>query len=132
MSYDSPENSRHKRVSDWFSGAIYTPGSDATIPTHNEQFPFRWIESLVAGSRVTAEILEFGTFNPADIGEVYNANHYFHLYGDPLSDEGRKWGREYRHFCYPEEDDWKKLVWQRGCEVIEQTLVGLGNWSMEQ
>jgi hypothetical protein len=51
------------------------------------------------------------------------------VFGDPLSEEGLKWGRQYRRFCYPEEDDWKGMVWRRGQEVIEKTLVGLADWA---
>jgi hypothetical protein len=80
---------------------------------------------------VTAEILEFGTFDPAEIGEIFNANHHYHVYGDPLSPKGLEWGSRYRRYCYPEEDEWKQKVWRRGVEVIETTLAGLSAWSRE-
>lgn len=129
MSYDPPGSEKHKRVSKWFSGDIYTPGSDANIPDHGIRLPFEWIESLLSGVRVTAEILEFGTFDPNEIGEIFSANHHYHVYDDPLSPQGLEWGARYRHYCYPEEDEWKNRVWARGREVIEKTLAGLSEWS---
>jgi hypothetical protein len=129
MSYDPPGSDKHSRVSEWFDNEIYTPGSDADIPDHLVQLPFEWIENQVDGARVTAEILEFGTFPPEEIGDSFFANHHYHVFGDPLSEEGKKWGRQYRRFCYPEEDDWKGMVWQRGREVIEKTLIGLADWA---
>lgn len=131
MSYDPPGSDRYKRVTEWFSGDIYTPGSDANIPDHTSRLPFAWIESMLSGSSVTAEILEFGTFDPAEIGEIFNANHHYHVYGDPLSPKGLEWGSRYRRYCYPEEDEWKHKVWRRGVEVIETTLAGLSAWSRE-
>ena len=128
MSYDPPGSEKYDRVSRWFSGDIFTPGSDANIPDHLVHLPFEWIEQKVVGAKVTAEILEFGTFDPAEIGEIFNANHHFHMFGDPLSTEGLEWGKKYRRYCYPEEDDWNEMVWQRGREVIETTLAGLSDW----
>jgi hypothetical protein len=129
MSYDPPGSAKHRRVSDWFDGDIYTPGADADIPSHLAQLPFEWIEAQVAGSRVTAEILEFGTFPPEEIGDTFYANHHYHVFGDPLCEEALEWGRRYRRFCYPEEEEWKLMVWQRGREVIERTLRGLSDWA---
>lgn len=129
MSYDPPGSEKHSRVSSWFGGEIYTPGGDADIPDHRVRLPFEWIEEQVEGARVTAEILEFGTFPPEEIGDSFFANHHYHVFGDPLSEEGREWGRRYRHFCYPEDDEWKEMVWRRGREVIETTLAGLAEWA---
>jgi len=131
MSYDPPGSERHRRVSGWFDGDIYTPGTDANIPDHTSRLPYEWIETAIGGGMVTAEILEFGTFDPSEIGEIFNANHHFHVYGDPLSPEGLHWGKRYRRFCYPEEDEWKQKVLHRGLEVIEITLAGLDEWSKQ-
>jgi hypothetical protein len=131
MSYDPPGSTKHTRVSGWFGGEIYTPGSDADIPDHRVRLPFEWIEEKT-GAMVTAEILEFGTFPPEEIGDIFFANHHYHVFGDPLSDEGREWGRRYRRFCYPEEDDWKEMVWRRGREVMEKTIAGLAEWAREE
>jgi len=132
MSYDPPGSARHSRVSEWFSGDIYTPGSDADIPDHSIRLPFEWIESQLDGAQVTAQILEFGTFDPADIGEIFAANHHYHVYGDPLSAEGLEWGRRYRRYSYPEEDEWKDMVWRRGRQVLGRTLVGLSQWAQQK
>ena len=88
MSYDPPGSDKYQRVSHWFSGDIFTPGSDPNIPGHSTRLPFEWMEQRLAGVEVTAAILEFGTFPPEEIGEIFNANHHFHVFGDPLSKEG--------------------------------------------
>ncbi len=125
MSYDPPGSEKHDRVSAWFDGDIYTPGQDVDIQSHLGSLPFAWMEGRLPGTKVTAEILEFGTFDPTTIGETFNANHHFHVFGDPLSPQGLEWGRKYRRYCYPEEDDWMKLVWQHGEAVVSRTLAGL-------
>jgi len=129
MSYDPPGSEKHSRVSRWFDGKIYTPGSDAVIPLHREQPPFEWIEKMFQNVDVTAAILEFGTFDSKDKDDIFYADHHYHVFGDPLCAEARRWSREHRHFCYPEEDEWKKKVWARGREVIDKTLSGLKKWT---
>lgn len=131
MSYDPPGSDSHDRVAGWFDGNIYTPGADPDIPEHSGRRPYEWIRSRTASASVTAEILEFGTFDPAEIGEIFNANHHYHVYGDPLSADGLKWGRRYRRYCYPEEEAWKDRVLHRGLEVVDRTLAGLAEWAQE-
>jgi hypothetical protein len=92
--------------------------------------PFDWIGEKLAGAQVNAAILEFGTFAPEEIGEIFNANHHFHVFGDPLSPEGREWGAKYRRYCYPDDETWKKRVLQRGLEVTETLLAGFDDWDV--
>src|SRR5262245_3012607 len=122
MSYDLPGSDKHNRVAAWFDGDIYTPGSDADIPDHRTQLPFQWIESRVPGASVTAAILEFGTYPPEESRDCFPANHYFHLFGDPRSEEGREWAARYRRFSYPEEVPWEDAVLTRSRGVIARTL----------
>jgi hypothetical protein len=131
MSYDPPDSEKYQRVSQWFSGDIFTPGSDPNIPSHSIRLPFEWMEQRLAGVQATAAILEFGTFPPEEIGEIFNANHHFHVFGDPLSKDGLAWGSRYRRFCYPETEEWKRKVWQRGREVIETLLAGFDDWDIK-
>lgn len=128
MSYDPPESAQHARVSKWLDGEIYTPGGDADIPDHRARLPFGWIEERIPGATVTAGILEFGTFPPEESRDCFPANHHYHVFGDPLSEEALSWGARYRRFSYPEEDAWMTAVLARGCDVIDRTLEGLRRW----
>jgi hypothetical protein len=128
MSYDLQSSAKHARVAEWHGGDIYTPGSDADIPDHRARLPFEWIESAVPGAQVTAQILEFGTFAPEESRRPFSANHYFHLFGDPRSAEGRLWGTRYRHFSDPPDPQWREAVVLRGKGVIDASLEGLARW----
>jgi hypothetical protein len=46
------------------------------------------------------------------------ANTWLHVHGDLDSDLGRQIKREVKDASYPDEDQWKSLVWARGKEVI--------------
>jgi hypothetical protein len=128
MSYDAPGDPRHERIKRWMGGTVYTPGMDADIPAHPKS-PFGFIADWVPGVKVTAAILEYGTFPPEETRDVFPLNHYYHVYGDPRSPAGREVGKRYRRFCYPEEPKWMGLVWARGYEVARCMMGGLLSWS---
>lgn len=127
MSYDAPGDPRHERVKRWMGGAVYTPGMDADIPAHRKS-PFAFIADWVPGLQVTSAILEYGTYPPEETRDVFPLNHHYHVYGDPLSPEGRAVGRRYRRFCYPEEPRWNGLVWTNGADVVQRFARGLEEW----
>lgn len=128
MSYDPPGDPRHERVKRWFDGNVYVPGADADIPTHRKS-PYGFIADWVSGVAVTAAILEFGTFPPDEFRDVFPANHYHHVYGNPRSEEGLRVGARYRRYFYPEEPRWVTSVWQRGHGATQRMLTGLTGWT---
>lgn len=127
MSYDPPGDPRRERVGRWFNGAIYVPGADADIPPHSKS-PYGFIAEWVPELAVTAAILEFGTFPPDEFRDIFPANHYHHIYGDPRSEQAMRVGMRYRHYFYPEEPCWIDAVWQSGQDAIRRMLVGLEHW----
>jgi hypothetical protein len=128
ISYDAEGDPRLERVRKWFDGAIYMPGADADTPPHHES-PYAFIARLVPGLSVTASILEYGTFPPEVTRDLFTTSLYYQYYGDPKSADGVAIRKRVRHFCYPEEDDWKRSVWTRGREVVDRTLRGLEAWA---
>jgi hypothetical protein len=126
MTYDPPGDARHERVKRWMQGDIYTPGDDFDIPKHAKS-PFGFIADWVPGLKVTAAILEFGTFDPEETRD-HHLNHYFHMFGDPRSPEGLAVGAKYRRYFYPEEPQWMEAVHARGADVVRRMLDGLKEW----
>lgn len=128
MSYEPIDSSKYQRVLGWMKGDLYTPGVDADIPSHSKN-PYSFVEDLIPHSECVAQILEFGTYDPAMSRDIFPDNHYIHNYGDPLSDWGCEVAEKYRKFLYPEEDDWKTGVWKYGKQIIQMTLEGIDRWN---
>jgi hypothetical protein len=128
-SYNMPGSPKYERTMNWVRGPKYYPGEDPNIPSHQTIFPFDFIEDRVGGAEVTAVVLEYGTVPPTTTPHIWAGNLYYHLHGDPLSEEGVALGKEYRAFCYQENDDWKDAVYARGIEVIQDVLDGLNDWA---
>ena len=131
MSYERCDSPKYERARSWVDKDFYTPGTDDDIPAH-ARAPYGFIEQRVHGSKVTALILEFGTEPPEVTRDLFPMNAFHHLYGDPRSEPGRAVGARYRKFCYPETEDWKRAVWERGAEVTRQVIAGLERWSRDR
>jgi hypothetical protein len=130
MTYDPPGDRRHERIRRWFDGDVYVPGDDADIPPHARS-PYGFIEEWVPGIDVTAAIIEFGTFPPDDYRDVFPANHYHHVYGDPRSPDGLRVGERYRRYFYPDEPAWQTSVLRNGLAATRRMLAGLHDWNAE-
>ena len=130
MSYDLPGDARHERIRQWFDGDIYVPGGDFDIPAHAKS-PYGFIAEWAPGVQVTAAIQEFGTFNPDDYRDIFPANHWHHVHGDPRSPEAVAIGARYRKYFYPEEARWMEMVWSKGADAAARMLRGLDAWSAQ-
>ena len=62
--------------------------------------------------------LEYGTRARETMRKAMLANTWLHVHGDLDSDLGRQIKRDVKDASYPDEDEWKSLVWERGVEVI--------------
>ncbi len=125
MSYDPPGSEQHNRVEAWFDGDIYNPGACQAgfDPLKRQLVQVVWNIGIRArGVNVTVK----PCFNPVVLvtaGRVIRHHQALPV----LAKSGMN--VRYRHFFYPENDDWKTMVWQRGREVIEKTLQGLHAWA---
>ena len=53
------------------------------------------------------------------------ADNWLHAKGNPESELGNKIKSQIRKALYPDENDWKELVWVRGRQIFERGIKGL-------
>jgi len=128
MSYAQEGSPGVAWLRDWF-GDVHVTGHDPLIPTH-ARWPYDIVADRVPVARVRTVALEYGTSSVDVLDfDLVRENNYHHLYGDPLSPEGRAIQKRFRARFYVETDDWKRKVLARGVEVFDQTLAGLEKWA---
>ena len=54
------------------------------------------------------------------------ANTWLHLHGELESDLGRQIKRDFKDCYFPDEREWKELVWERGKEVVGIAMERIG------
>ena len=76
-------------------------------------------------AEVTSITLEYGT-QPLDaVIDSVRADNWLHAHGKLDSEAGRAIKRQIRDAFYQEQDDWKKMVLERGIDVFRRTVAGL-------
>jgi hypothetical protein len=93
--------------------AAVTGSIDACIPT------------LLAHAEVTMGCLEFGTVSTFQVFEALRADNWLHTLGDPNGPKAAEIKAHTRAAFYPDQDDWKDMIWRRGEAVLTQAVQGL-------
>ncbi|MGB0631698.1 MAG: DUF2817 domain-containing protein [Alphaproteobacteria bacterium] len=123
-----PGSAHGDRVSRWFGHGLETPaeGRATSAPltgTIGSGLRRRFADT---GTEVTSLTVEFGTYPVREVLMPLIADNWLHAKGVPDSDLGRKIKAQIRNALYPDEDDWKELVWVRGRQLMRRGIAGLG------
>lgn len=83
------------------------------------------IRDALAPRRYIHVALEVGTYDIDRLIAVYRADCRFRRNGGS-AEEHERIRRDFQNFFYPQQDDWKEMVWWRSEQVTRQALRGLG------
>ncbi len=76
-------------------------------------------------AKLSAIVLEFGTYPPFESLQVLLDDHWLTHYGDPTSDLAKEIKQKILEYHYPADPDWRQAVADRSRQVIEQSFRGL-------
>ena len=93
--------------------AAVTGSIDSCIPT------------LLPRADVTIGCLEFGTVSTFQVFEALRADNWLHTLGNPGGNEAPAIKSQIRAAFYPDQDDWKEMIWARGEATMIQAVQGL-------
>jgi hypothetical protein len=80
-----------------------------------------------ASAEMTSLTVEFGTYPVRPVLRALQAYNWLHLRGDVDSDLGRAIKAEIKERLYPDDDDWREMVWTRSRQLLRNAVNGLGN-----
>ncbi len=83
------------------------------------------VRQALSGAEITSVTVEFGTYPVRQVLDALLADNWLHLHGDPDSELGRAIKADTRKRLYPDEDDWKELVWVRARQILRRAAHGL-------
>ena len=83
------------------------------------------VEEILSDARVTSVTAEYGTYPVPRVLRSLQADNWLHERGELDSELGRRIKAEVRHAFYPDEDDWKELVFVRARQIVRRALAGL-------
>jgi hypothetical protein len=124
-----PGSAHGDRVNAWFVNGLETPSEGQATSAPLTGTIGSGLRRRLSGTEteVTSLTVEFGTYSVREVLMALIADNWLHAKGDPDSDLGRSIKAEIRKALYPDEDDWKELVWVRGRQIVRRGIRGLGS-----
>lgn len=113
------------RIRDWFGGEDTSgeEGNSSSAPVEGDTLA--GIERAMPTIAVSGITLEYGTLPLKEMIDAVRADNWLHVHGRLDSVQGRAIKAEIRAAFYPDKDDWKRMVWERGADVIRRMVRGL-------
>lgn len=114
-----------QRIEDWFGGEAtsYASGNSSSSVLTGDTLG--GIERAMPGRTISGITLEYGTIPLREMVDAVRADNWLHVHGKLNSAEGRNIKRQIRDAFYPDKDDWKQMVWERGEDTTRRMLKGL-------
>jgi hypothetical protein len=109
----------------WFGDRIANPDAGNSSSASLTGVIRNGVRDALRGAEMTSLTVEFGTYAVEPVLRALQADNWLHIYGRPDSDLGREIKAEIRKRLYPDEDDWKELVWVRSRQVLRRAVAGL-------
>jgi hypothetical protein len=83
------------------------------------------LPSLLPRADVTVGCLEYGTVSTLQVFDALRADNWLHTRGNPNDPKAAEIKAHIRAAFYPDQDDWKEMIWARGKTVMTQAVQGL-------
>lgn len=123
-----PGSPHGDRVSKWFINGLAAPAEGQSLSAPLTGTIGSGLRRRLADTdtEITSLTIEFGTYSVREVLMALIADNWLHAKGDPDTDIGRAIKAQVRKALYPDEDNWKELVWIRGRQILRRGVQGLG------
>ena len=111
----------------WFAHELASPVGEEAAPIHVAGTVGEGLRRKLApsGAQTIPLTVEFGTYAQLQVLLAFVADNWLHHRGDLHGRQGRAIKARLRRALYPDEDDWKELVWVRGRQLMRRAVGGL-------
>lgn len=124
ISEDAAGTPAYERAKHWWPDICSTQSGEsvsaAVTGSIDSCFP-----DLLPRADVTVGCLEFGTISTFQVFEALRADNWLHTRANPQGNEAPAIKAQIRAAFFPDQDDWKEMIWKRGEEVMTQAVHGL-------
>ena len=120
-----PGRPGHDRAVAWYEHGVVSIAAGQSASAVITGAMAAGLSQALPGAALTAIGAEFGTRPLEREVEALIARLWVRQHGDPHDAFGRAVLREMRDCFYPDEDDWRELIWVRSRQVIRRALRGL-------
>ena len=110
---------------EWFGDDVTDPYAGTSASAALDGVNASGIARTLPNTRIGFIAAEFGTRDIDTVLGAVRADNWLYQKGDVNSEQGRAIKAQIRDAFYPEFDDWKRMIWQRSRELVDQAMAGL-------
>ncbi|MCE9521092.1 MAG: M14 family metallopeptidase [Alphaproteobacteria bacterium] len=125
ISEDAADTPAYRRARAWWGDTVRSTKAGESVSADVSGSVDSCIPRLLPHAEVTMTALEYGTYSTLEIFDALRADNWLHTRSDPLGSQAQQIKADIRCAFYPDRDDWKEMVWQRGEAVLAQAVAGL-------
>jgi hypothetical protein len=122
---DPSESPSYARARAWWGEDVRSTQSGESLSAHVLGSVDSCIPSLLPQAQVTMIAVEYGTRSTLEVFDALRADNWLHTRGDPLGPKAPAIKAQIRDAFFPDQDDWKAMIWKRGETVLGQAIQGL-------
>ena len=112
----------YDRAVTWWGDRVRNSISGESVSIHLEATLKKGFSTMLPDAEITAVTLEFGTVEAMQVFKALRAENWLHHHGSISHPRAKEIKTELLRVFYPDNDVWKKQVWEQGKEVVEQVL----------
>jgi len=105
-----------------FGDGVVTAGSEEADGPKTTGSTHDAVYQHAPNAEITDATLEFGTRPMMEVLAALMADNWMHLRGDPASQAGLQVRARMRRVFYPDEPDWKELVFLRASQILRRSI----------
>ncbi len=114
-----------RRVIDWYTNNVTAPELGNSSSPSLSGVIKNAVTGMLPDAVITSMTAEYGTYPAPVVLDAVCADAWLHRSGDLDSPLGRELKARMRKAFYPDEDDWKELVWVRARQILARAAAGL-------
>lgn len=124
MSYHAGDTAEHALARQWWGDSVTTARATSDAEGVNHGKTGHGAMMALPRAKVVAVTLEFGTEPPEQVFGAIRDEYAVWRYGASAA-ETRRVKERFRDAFYPQADDWREMIVDRGLEVLRQAVDGL-------
>lgn len=114
-----------RAVAWWGEKRVKSTVSGESVSAHLSGTVKQAFARMLPDAEVTAVGLEFGTLTPMAVFKAIRAENWLHHHGGAGHPDAAKIKQQLLRAFYPDDDNWKRKVWEQGRLVVDQALANL-------
>ncbi len=114
-----------RAVSLWGSEIVKSTSDGQSVSSRLNGTVKMAFERMLPEAEITAVGLEFGTEPPMQVFWALQAENWLHHWGQEAHPDAAQIKMRLLRVFYPEDQDWRRQVWEQGQRIVGQALAGL-------